>query len=77
MKQDLHKAISRLLDNLLPGHFYVMSQVTSMVGDNFYLPDVGAWRVRPTRDQSRKPIQYNSPQPDLWIEVFTNVDFTD
>jgi hypothetical protein len=49
--------------------WWVRSEVTCVVANNEYRPDVGGWHRKPSPAQRTKPIINNCPGPDLWIEV--------
>ncbi|RIA99501.1 hypothetical protein C1645_746962 [Glomus cerebriforme] len=71
-KIEVHEELKNELKNQLPNTWWVQNGVTCVANNNGYLPDVGAWRRRPTRNQRRFPIIYSCPPPLIWIEVVYN-----
>lgn len=67
-KTEIHKELERSLERQLP-NWWVQRKVTCSVNNNEYLPDVGAWRKKPSKKQRRFPIVYSCPPPLIWIEV--------
>uniref|UniRef100_A0A1D1XEN7 Uncharacterized protein n=1 Tax=Anthurium amnicola TaxID=1678845 RepID=A0A1D1XEN7_9ARAE len=71
VKIDVHLALQSSIQQQSQG-WWVRSEVTCVANNNEYRPDVGGWRRKPTLAQRTKPIVYNCPPPDLWIEVIFN-----
>jgi len=70
-KEEIHDALRSSLRGQFP-NWWIQTRVTCSVNGNEYLPDVGAWRRRPSSKQRRFPVVYSCPPPLIWIEVVYN-----
>ena len=73
----MHEELKNELKNQLPNTWWVKNKVTCVVNGNEYIPDVGAWKKRPTNKQRTFPIIYSCPPPLIWIEVNNKFDVID
>lgn len=73
----MHEGLKNDLKDQLPDNWWVRNEVTCVVNDGEYLPDVGAWRKKPTNKQRTYPILYLCPPPSIWIEVNIKFDVID
>jgi len=72
-KELIHRKISNACE-AYNRNWFSASNVICMVGNNEWLPDVGAWDPWPSYAERSKPIRNFCIPPDLWIEVFYNRD---
>ncbi|RHZ79480.1 hypothetical protein Glove_144g52 [Diversispora epigaea] len=71
-KERIHTRLENSFES--QNQWWASSNTLCVVRGNQYRPDVGVWFRAPTLPQRRMPIVFSCPPPNVWIEVFYNID---